>query len=46
MQKDILRWINQNGNKFKFSSITAFLNSAIYEKLQKENDKKVDDGSK
>ena len=28
-------WIDKNGNKYKFPSLTSFVNNAIYEKLKK-----------
>ena len=47
LQKEILDWIKKKGNKYKHSSITSFINSAIYEKIQRENGKKVkSNGSK
>jgi hypothetical protein len=27
-------WLNQNGNKYKYPSVTSFINNAIYEKLK------------
>ena len=47
LQEEIQYWIKKNGNKYKHSSITSFINSAIYEKIQRENGKKVENnGSK
>lgn len=28
------KWIKENGNKYKFPSVTAFINNAIYEKIK------------
>lgn len=47
LQGKIQDWIKKNGNKYKHSSITSFINSAIYEKIVRENGKKEDNnGSK
>ena len=47
LQKEILYWIKKDGNKYKHSSITSFINSAIYEKIQRESGKKEgNNGSK
>lgn len=47
LQKEIQDWIKKNGNKYKHSSITSFINAAIYEKIQRENgDKEVNNGRK
>ena len=32
--KEIQDWLDKNGNKYKHPSVTAFVNSAIYEKLK------------
>lgn len=32
--KDVQDWLNENGNKYKHPSISAFVNNAIYEKLK------------
>ena len=32
---EIQNWLKDNGNKYKHSSVSAFVNSAIYEKLKK-----------
>lgn len=44
LHKKLVEWIRKNGNKYRFPSVTSFVNSAIYEKLKKlekeiENDK-------
>ncbi len=36
----IKKWIDENGNKYHFPTVTAFINNSIYEKLQKVNNKK------
>jgi len=38
--EEIKEWIKKNGNRYKVPSVTAFINSAIYEKLQELNNKK------
>lgn len=39
--KKIQEWLDKNGNKYKHPTLSAFVNNAIYEKLQKlEADKK------
>ncbi len=30
----IKKWLDNNGNRYKFSSVTAFINNSIYEKLK------------
>jgi len=32
---EIQSWLKDNGNKYKHSSVSAFVNSAIYGKLKK-----------
>ncbi|MBI2507848.1 hypothetical protein HYV89_02740 [Candidatus Woesearchaeota archaeon] len=32
---EIKNWLKDNGNKYKHSSVSAFVNSAIYEKLKR-----------
>ena len=39
--KEIKEWINKNGNKYEYSSVTAFINSAIYNKIKELNNKGV-----
>lgn len=46
LQKEILKIISKKGNKYQFPSITAFINSAIYDKIQKEDEKEGTNGSK
>ncbi|MCA9458946.1 MAG: hypothetical protein KC550_00190 [Nanoarchaeota archaeon] len=36
----IKKWLDTNGNKYKFPSVTAFINNSIYEQLKKLEDKK------
>lgn len=35
----IKKWLNNNGNKYKFPSVSAFINNSIYEKLKKLEEK-------
>jgi len=35
LHKKLQDWLDENGNRYKFPSITAFINNAIYEKLKK-----------
>ena len=35
----VKRWIENNGNKYKFPSVTAFINNSIYEKLKSLEEK-------
>jgi len=37
--EEVKEWIKKNGNKYKVPSTTAFVNSAIFEKLQELNNK-------
>ncbi|MBT5029745.1 hypothetical protein HON03_00610 [archaeon] len=37
LQKRIEKWIKENGNKYQFSSISSFVNNAVYEKLKRLN---------
>ena len=30
----VKKWLDNNGNKYKFPSVTAFINNSIYEKLK------------
>ena len=32
---EIKKLLDENGNKYKYPSISAFINCAVYEKLQK-----------
>ena len=34
LHKKVQEWIDKNGNKYKFPSIAAFVNNAVYEKLK------------
>lgn len=38
--KEVQYWLNENGNKYKHPSISAFVNNAIYEKLKEFKSKK------
>jgi len=38
--KRVHEWLDKNGNKYKHPTISAFVNNAIYEKLQKLQDDK------
>ncbi len=44
LHKRLQDWLDKNGNKYKFPSITAFVNNSIYEKLKQleseDNDEK------
>ena len=37
---EIKEWINRNGNKYEFPTVTAFINNAIYKKIKEVNYKK------
>jgi len=32
--KEVQEWLEQNGNKYKYPSSSAFVNTAVYEKLK------------
>jgi len=34
LHKEILNWIKDNGNKYNFPTVSAFVNSSIYQKLK------------
>jgi len=41
--KEVQEWLDENGNKYKHPTMSAFVNNAVYEKLQKlktDNEKK------
>jgi hypothetical protein len=38
----VKEWINKNGNKYKHSSISSFVNNAIYSKLKELEEKGED----
>jgi predicted nucleotide-binding protein (sugar kinase/HSP70/actin superfamily) len=40
LQKRLQEWLDKNGNNYRFPSITAFVNNAIYEKLNELESKK------
>ncbi|MEM2963650.1 MAG: hypothetical protein QXW70_02130 [Candidatus Anstonellales archaeon] len=33
--KEVQAWLNKNGNKYKHPTVSAFVNNAVYEKLNK-----------
>ncbi len=33
--KDVQKWLDENGNKYTHPTISAFVNNAVYEKLNK-----------
>ena len=33
--KEVQEWLDENGNKYKHPTISAFVNNAVYEKLKK-----------
>lgn len=33
--KEVQDWLDENGNKYKHPTISAFVNNAVYEKLNK-----------
>ncbi len=35
LMKKVQEWLDKNGNKYKHPTLSAFVNSAIYEKLRK-----------
>ncbi len=38
--KEIQDWLDKNGNKYKHPSVSAFVNNAIYDKLNQLKNKK------
>ena len=40
LHKEIMNWIKENGNKYNFPTVSAFVNSSIYKKLKEVNDGK------
>lgn len=32
--EEVQKWLDQNGNKYKHPTISAFVNHAVYEKLK------------
>lgn len=32
--KNVQEWLDENGNKYKHPTISAFVNNAVYEKLK------------
>jgi len=42
--KKVQRWLDKNGNKYKYPTLSAFVNNAVYEKLKcLEGEGKKDD---
>ncbi len=39
--EEIKKWIERNGNKYEYPTITAFINNAIYKKLKELNKSNV-----
>lgn len=35
----VKKWLEKNGNKYKFPSVASFINNSIYEKLKKLEEK-------
>lgn len=33
--KEVRAWLDENGNKYKHPTVSAFVNNAVYEKLNK-----------
>ena len=33
--EEVKKWLDNNGNKYQFPSVAAFINNSIYEKLKK-----------
>jgi predicted nucleotide-binding protein (sugar kinase/HSP70/actin superfamily) len=42
LHKEVQDWLDKNGNKYKYPTLSAFVNNAVYEKLNepKKGDKK------
>ncbi len=40
LNKEVQDWLNDNGNKYKHPSVSAFVNNAVYEKLKEIKAKK------
>lgn len=38
--KQVQEWLDKNGNKYKHPTISAFINNAVYEKLNETKLKK------
>ena len=38
--EQVQKWLNENGNKYKHPSLSAFVNNAVYEKLKELKSKK------
>lgn len=37
--KEVQKWLDENGNKYKHPTISAFVNNAVYEKLKEVKSK-------
>ena len=33
--KEVQKWLEENGNKYKHPTLSAFVNNAVYEKLKR-----------
>ena len=44
--KEVQEWLDKNGNKYKHPTISAFVNSAVYEKLKEVKKEEKDDKEK
>jgi len=38
--KDVQEWLDENGNKYKHPTLSAFVNNAVYEKLKQLKESK------
>lgn len=38
--KEVQAWLDENGNKYKHPTLSAFVNNAVYEKLKEVKSKK------
>ena len=38
--KEVQKWLDENGNRYKHPTVSAFVNNAIYEKLKRLNEDK------
>ncbi|MEA2054013.1 MAG: hypothetical protein U9O96_02680 [Candidatus Thermoplasmatota archaeon] len=37
--KEVQNWLDKNGNKYRYPSLSAFVNNAVYEKLRELSSK-------
>lgn len=35
LMKEVQKWLDENGNKYKHPTVSAFVNNAVYEKLSR-----------